>query len=86
MAKRSVTTEIQIAALSAAIELVGRPEYCRDWLKEEFADQHIKAIRVTDDILEAVDEAMIKRMTRLAKILQTELDELLESDESDSDD
>lgn len=83
MAKRSVTNEIQIAALSAALELVGRPDYSRGWLKDEFADRHINAVRVTGDIVVAVEDAMTERLTRLTKILQAELDEALAADESD---
>lgn len=85
VAKRSVTTEVQIAALSAAIELVARPEYSRDWLKEEFADEKINSVRVTGDILDAVEVTMVNRLERIAKILQAELDELLDADEDDSD-
>lgn len=81
LAKRPVTTEIKIAALSAAIELVARPEYNRGWLKEEFADETIKAVRVTEDIVDAVEEAMTERLARFTKILKAELDELLASDD-----
>lgn len=86
MAKRSVTTEVQIAALSAAIELVARPEYSRDWLKEEFADEKINSVRVTGDILDAVEVTMVNKLEQIAKNLQAELDELLaaDSDEDES--
>jgi hypothetical protein len=83
MAKRSVTTEIEIAALSAAIELVGRPEFCREWVKEEFADREVKAVRVTSDIVEAVEEKMLERMTRISKILEAELAELKDRDDDE---
>lgn len=83
MATRRVTTEFRIAALSAAIELVSRPDYSREWLKEEFVDENVKAVRVTNDVVDAVEEIVTERLGRFAKILNAELAELLtESDES----
>jgi hypothetical protein len=83
MARRSVSNEIQIAALSAAIEIVAYPDYTRDWLKTEFAERHINAVQATGDNVSAVEEAMMERLNRLAKILRAELDEALTSNESD---
>jgi hypothetical protein len=75
MAKRSVLDEIQIAALSAAIELVKNPEYSREWLKKEFAEREIKSVRMTDDILDAVEFALTNNLNYVAAQMKQRLEE-----------
>jgi hypothetical protein len=75
MAKRSVLDEIQIAALSAAIELVKNPEYSREWLKTEFAEQEIKSVRITDDILDAVEFALTNNLSQISAQMKLRLEE-----------
>lgn len=78
MAKRSVTDEIQIAALSAAIELVKNSEYSREWLKTEFAEREIKSVRMTDDILDAVEFALTNQLSYIAAQMKQQLKEGIE--------
>lgn len=78
MAKRSVLDEIQIAALSAAIELVKNPEYSREWLKKEFAEREIKSVRMTDDILDAVEVTMVNQLDQIAAVLKLQLEAAIE--------
>jgi hypothetical protein len=75
MAKRSVLDEIQIAALSAAIELVKNPEYSREWLKTEFAEREIKSVRMTDDILDAVEFALTNNLSQISAQMKLRLEE-----------
>lgn len=85
MAKRSVTDEVQIAALSAAIELIKNPEYSRDWLKTEFAEQEINSVRVTNDILDAVEVTMVNQLDQIAAMLKLQLEALIERADAEDD-
>lgn len=80
MTKRRATTEFRIAALSAAIELVSNPGYGREWLQEEFVEKKVRTVRVTNDIVDAVEEILTDRLAQFAETLKTELAELLEDD------
>lgn len=86
MAKRSVTDEVHIAALSAAIELVKNPEYSRDWLKTEFAEREINSVRVTNDILDAVEVTMVNQLDQIAAMLKLQLEELIKRADAVDDD
>lgn len=85
MSKRSVTDEVHIAALSAAIELIKNPEYSRDWLKTEFADREINSVRVTNDILDAVEVTMVNQLDQIAAVLKLQLEAVIERADAEDD-
>lgn len=85
MAKRSVLDEIHLAALSAAIELIKNPEYSRDWLKTEFADREINSVRVTNDILDAVEVTMVNQLDQIAAVLKLQLKAVIERADAEDD-